>query len=259
MMARIKKPFLSRWGSLALAVAVAILPAQGTVTAQEPDAEQIVRAVVDNLRGGTLAGTYTFTVERPNRTNQYVMEIISDGEDRGLIRVVEPPRDAGQAFLIDGDDLWVYNPRLGRSLRLPPSGRNNAFLGSDISYNDLAGRDLEEDYTPALLSSAGGMLTLELTPKPGAPTPYGKVILEVEAERLTPQRIDYYDQRGTVVRRAGLSEYTPVGDRWVPLRMMVEDVMRAGYRTEALLSDAQFGIDLPEGSFTLQALERGGN
>lgn len=259
MMAWIAHRFLKHWGSLALAVLLATLPTWHTAAAQELSAEQIVRRVVDNLRGGTLEGTYTVTVERPNRTSQYVMTILSDGEERGLIRVVQPPRDAGQAFLIDGDDLWVYNPRLGRSLRLPPSGRNGAFLGSDISYNDLAGRDLEEDYTPTLLPSDGTTLTLELVPKPGAPTPYGQVRVEVEAGRLVPQRIDYYDQRGNVVKRAELSEYTPVGDQWVPLRMSVRDVTRPGYQTEVHLSDARFGIELPDGSFTLQALERGGN
>lgn len=256
-MARMANRLLRTWGILLLALLAAtwaVLPAG----AEELDATEIVRRVVDNLRGGTLEGTYTVTVERPNRTTQYVMTVLSDGEDRGLIRVVQPPREAGQAFLIDGDDLWVYNPRLGRSLRLPPSGRNGAFLGSDISYNDLAGRDLEEDYTPSILASSGQTLTLELVPKPGAPTPYGQVRLEVEAERLVPQRIDYYDQRGNVVKRAELSEYTPVGDRWVPLRMAVQDVTRPGHRTEVRLSDARFGIELPAGSFTLQALERGG-
>ena len=97
--------------------------------ADVPDAEAVLRAVVDNLRGGAMEGTYTFVVERPGRTSQYVMEIVTDGDRRGYIRVIAPPRDAGQAFLMSGDDLWVYNSRLGRSLRLPPSGRSNAFFG----------------------------------------------------------------------------------------------------------------------------------
>lgn len=250
---------LRGWVVLLLATAVA-LSAGGRASAQEPhDAREILQAVVDNLRGGTMEGTYTFTVERPGRASRYVMAILSDGEERGLIRVVEPARDAGQAFLIDGDDLWVYNPRLGRSLRLPPSGRNNAFLGSDVSYNDLAGRDLEEDYTAALLPSEPGSLTLELTPRVGAPTPYGRVMVEVAADHLTPRRIEYYDQRGNVVKRMTLSDYTPAGGRHVPFRMVVEDVTRSGYRTEAVLSEAAFDIALPDGCFTLQALERGCN
>src|SRR5690606_30852067 len=98
-------------------------------------------------------------------------EFATDGDRRGYIRVIAPPRDAGQAFLMNGDDLWLYNSRLGRSLRLPPSGRSNAFLGSDVSYNDLIGRDLEKDYNASLAAADAGALLLDLAPVPGAPTP----------------------------------------------------------------------------------------
>lgn len=226
----------------------------------EPTA--VLAAVVDNLRGGPLLGTYTFVVQRPGRVTEYVMEIVSDGDERGLIRIVAPPREAGQAFLMDGDDLWLYNPRLGRSLRLPPSGRSGAFLGSDVSYNDLVGRDLEKDYVAAFASrdtESGdeGLLVLELTPRPGAPTPYGRVRLGVDEATLTPCWADYYDQRGQVVKRVVLSDYLTAGGRFVPRHMLVEDRTREGYRTVVRLTEVQLDAAVPEACFTLQALERG--
>ena len=232
-------------------------PSGGTSATDLPDAGAILQAVVDNLRGGPMAGTYTFVVERPGRVSEYVMEFISDGDRRGYVRVIAPPRDAGQAFLMDGDDLWVYNPRLGRSLRLPPSGRSNSFMGSDLSYSDIAGRDLEADYSAAAVHSVGDALALELLPRPGAPTPYGRVLVEVEPGNLTPRWVDYYDQRGRVVKRVLLSDYLPVGSRYIPLEMVVEDRVREGYRTIARLSGVEAGIPIPETCFTLQALERG--
>ena len=129
--------------ALGAAGALPLVAASADGGVHTPDADLLLRTVIDNIRGGAMEGVYTFVVERPGRVSEYVMEIASDGDRRGLIQVTAPPRDAGQAFLMDGDDLWVYNPRLGRSLRLPPSGRNNAFLGSDVNYNDIVGRDLE--------------------------------------------------------------------------------------------------------------------
>src|SRR5690606_33719771 len=251
---------------------------------------------VDNLRGGPMRGTQTFVVERPGRITEYVMEIVTDGGERGLIRIVAPPREAGQAFLMDGDDLWLYNPRLGRSLRLPPSGRSGAFLGSDVSYNDIVGRDLENDYIAAFAGAEGetaegaaaagapeggalaggapegaapeggapaggapegaapegggpeggapadgapkgaapegggpdGVIVLELTPRPGAPTPYGRVVVGVDGASLTPRWIDYYDQRGQVVKRLTLAEYLEAGQRRVPRLRVVECRIREG-------------------------------
>lgn len=221
--------------------------------------DAVLEAVVDHLRGGPLRGTYTFVVQRPGRSTEYVMEIVSDGDQRGLIRVTAPPREAGQAFLMDGDDLWLYNARLGRSLRLPPSGRTGAFLGSDVSYNDIVGRDLERDYVAAFAeeSSSEGLIVLELTPRPGAPTPYGRVLIGVEAERLAPRWVDYYDQRGQVVKRLTLSEYLEDGGRFLPLLMEVEDHIRQGNRTVVRLSGVELDAAVPESCFTLQALERG--
>lgn len=222
-----------------------------------PDPSAVLRVVVDNLRGGAMQATYTFTVERPGRVSEYVMELVTDGDRRGHIRVIAPPRDAGQAFLMSGDDLWLYNARLGRSLRLPPSGRSSAFLGSDLSYNDLVGRDLEKDYDPSLTRADGDALILELVPKPGAPTPYGRALIEVDPETLAPRWVDYYDQRGQVVKRLTLSDYLPMGNRRIPLTMVVEDRVREGYRTTARLSDVRFDIPVSEACFTLEALERG--
>lgn len=254
------------------------------------DASAVLEAVVDNLRGGPMRGTQTFVVERPGRITEYVMEIVTDGGERGLIRIVAPPREAGQAFLMDGDDLWLYNPRLGRSLRLPPSGRSDAFLGSDVSYNDIVGRDLENDYIAAFAeteeetaegaAAAGateggapaggapkgaapegggpdGVIVLELTPRPGAPTPYGRVVVGVDGASLTPRWIDYYDQRGQVVKRLTLAEYLEAGQRRVPQLMVVEDRIREGYRTVVRLDDVVLDAAVPETCFTLQALERG--
>src|SRR5690606_37310640 len=49
--------------------------------------DAVLEAVVDHLRGGPLRGTYTFVVQPLGRSTEYVMEIVSDGDQRGLIRV----------------------------------------------------------------------------------------------------------------------------------------------------------------------------
>lgn len=228
-----------------------------TLALAQSDAKAVLHSIVDNLRGGSLEATLTFTVERPDRQTRYVLWSLEDGDKRGLVRVLEPKREAGQAFLMDGDNLWIYNPQLKRSLRLPPSNRNERFLGSDVNYNDLSGRDLEKDYSAKLLSQQP-TLVLELTPNPSAPTPYGKVTLEADAKTRAPSKITYEDQRGNGVRRVTLSNYAvAVGERHVPTKTVIEDLTRPGYRTISVMSEYHFGIKIPEKCFTLEALEKG--
>jgi outer membrane lipoprotein-sorting protein len=229
----------------------------GTVHAQT-NADEVLRRVVDSQRGGTTQrATITMLVERGDRQTEYVIESVSDGQTRSLTRVVAPARDAGQAFLQDGGNLYLYNPRLRRTLRLPPSGQNDAFLGSDISYSDLAGRDLETNYSAEITNETPEQLEITLTPEPLAPTPYGKVVLIASADSYQPLEYTFYDQRGQAVRRILFSEYTQVGDLFFPTHLEVQNLLRRGERTVIRMSDYAFDIDIPSGCFREQALERG--
>jgi len=242
--------------SAALLAAAFLLPV-ARAQAASSDAQKVLDAVIDNLRGLSERATLDLTVERPGRTTHYRMDVISDGDQRSLVRVTEPPREAGQAFLSIGNNLLVYNPRLGRSLRLPPSGRSNAFLGSDLSYDDLAGGEYRDQYTATIAETNDRTVTLELVPKPEAPTPYGKLVFTVLAESYAPQSLTFFDQRGNAVKRLSFGDFQQVDGRTIPQHFEVLDLLKEGYRTTAVYQDAQYGIDVPESCFSEAALERG--
>lgn len=222
------------------------------------DAASILDTIMNNLRGNSQAATLEMQVIRPDEEDVYTMRIYSEGEDRGLTRVIAPPRDAGQAFLNDGDNVFIYSPRLKRVLRLPPSGQSDSFLGSDLSYNDLAGDDLQEDYRVSILEETDESVTLELIPNPDAPTPYGKVELTAEKPSYAPTRITYFDQRGNAVKENLLSDYAEVAGLNIPQRFEVTDLLEEGHRTVVTWQDAEFGVEIPDACFTQNALEREG-
>jgi outer membrane lipoprotein-sorting protein len=240
-----------------LVMTMVLIMAVAGIAQSAPDARAALRRIEDNHRGGSGKFTISLTVDRPGRQTEYVLAIWTDGDERALVLVKAPPRDAGQAFLRDGDNLWIYTPRLKRSLRLPPSGRSESFLGSDISYSDLAGRDTEQDYTPRIISEAEGTVILELQPNPGAPTPYGKLIVKASSGTYAPLEWTFYDQRDRAVKRITFSEHTKVGTRLFPTRTVLDDLLRSGYRTTAVVRDPRFGAAVPDACFTLQALEQG--
>lgn len=246
--------------ALAALLTVLLAAAAPVAAAQEvpEDADAILDRIVDNMRGGGLRATMTLIVERPDRTTEYVLESVSDGADRGLTRVVAPSREAGQAFLSLENELFVYTPRLGRVLRLPPSGRSDDFLGSDLSYSDLAGDDVAEAYDASVHERTEDAVVLSLTPRPGAPTPYGELRFRASLPDLAPQELVFADQRGADVKRIRFEEIRTLEDgRHFPTRMVVEDLTASGGRTIAEWSDIEFQSEIPERCFTQQALERG--
>ena len=234
----------------------AFLALCGLVTAQS-DADALLEQILGNLRGENQRATLVMTVGDGERESRYRLRIYSSGQDRGLIRVLEPAREAGQAFLNDGDDLFVYTPRLRRTLRLPPSGRSDSFLGSDLSYSDLAGDDFRAYYQASVASEDEASVTLTLTPTEGAPTPYGKLELSAEKPSLAPTRPVYYDQRGYAVKESAFSAYQEVGDQRIPTRFEVRDLIR-GSTTVLVWEEAEFDVEIPAACFSQQALEREG-
>ena len=243
--------------TLAAGLVLALASAAAGQTATASDAQAVLDKMVENLRGVSQWATLELTVERPQRTTTYTMEIVTDGDKRSLARVTAPPRDAGQAFLSIGNDLRVYNPRLARSLRLPPSGRSNAFLGSDLSYDDLAGEEYRDQYDAVIAAQDAQAITLELTPHTEAPTPYGKLVFTVQPESYAPLSLTYFDQRGNAVKRMTFSSFAQVDGRTVPERFEVVDLLKDGYRTAASWTDVDYQTPVPASCFTEAALERG--
>jgi len=247
-------------------LAAALLAAAATGLAQsEPaagssgslTAQDVLDRVVENLRGVSQWATLELTVQRPDRTTDYEMQIVTDGDKRSLARVTAPPREAGQAFLSIDTNLLIYNPRLGRSLRLPPSGRSNAFLGSDLSYDDLAGEEYKDQYDATISAQDADAITLDLTPHPEAPTPYGKLEFRVRPGSYVPLSLTFFDQRGNAVKRMTFSDFVEVRGKTVPERFEVVDLLKDGYRTVASWTGVDYDTPVPDRCFTEAALERG--
>jgi hypothetical protein len=226
--------------------------------ARERDVGALLDDVFDQLRGGPRRATLELVVERDGRRDTFVLDVVSDGADRSLIRVLEPQRDAGQGFLVLGSDLLTYLPRVGRVLRLPPSGRSDGFLGSDISFDDLAGEGLIADAEVALAAATDDTVTLRLVPSRNAPTPYGAVRLTARWPDLVPTTLAYEDQRGNDVRRMVLADVMETADgRSVPTRFVVEDLTGSGSTTIATWTIRETSGPLPDACFEPLALERG--
>jgi outer membrane lipoprotein-sorting protein len=224
-------------------------------------AAEILDSVVNSQRGGeTNSATITMSVVRPDKTSEYQIKSVADGGGRSLIQVVAPTKDAGQAFLQDGDNLYLYNPRLKRTLRLPPSNQNDGFLGSDLSYSDLGGNDLQENFTPEISKQDDATVELTLTPKELAPTPYGKIIITADAaNNFRPLTYVYYDQRDTAVRQLTFSEYVETEDTFFPTKTEIVNLISEGESTAITFQDLKFGLDVDQNCFKESALERGCN
>jgi outer membrane lipoprotein-sorting protein len=79
----------------------------------------------------------------------YSKEDKASGQFRNLVRYLEPPRDAGKMALLDGQNLWFYDPAAKSSVRISTQQR----LVGQASIGDVLTVNFAVDYTGTLLGN----------------------------------------------------------------------------------------------------------
>jgi outer membrane lipoprotein-sorting protein len=220
----------------------------------EPDPTQLIKQAFDNWRGKSSYTDVTMTVHRPDWERSMSMLSWTRGDDDALVRFTAPAKDAGNATLKLGDDMWIFNPRLNQILKLPASMMAQAWMGSDFSYNDLAkANQVLTEYTHKLTSSeqrdGHTVYVVEAVPKPEAATVWGKQVVRIRDDGVLLGE-DFLDQDMHLVKSMQTTTVGQLGGRPYPV---VVDMRKAGSVdewTRLHFQQGRFNIHLPDALFT---------
>ena len=114
-------------------------------------ADAIVQAAFDYWRGDASIAQLTMTIHRPTWERTVSIDAWTQGESESLFVIKAPAKDRGNGTLKKGRGMWIYNPKVNKVIKLPPSMMSQSWQGSDFSNNDLAKTDsLIHDYTHTL-------------------------------------------------------------------------------------------------------------
>lgn len=240
---------------LALMLDTAAAPAAG---APPPDAAAIVKRAIDYWRGRSSCTLMAMTVHRPDSERQSVTRGWTRGTKDALVRFTEPARDAGNATLKLGDDMWVFTPRLNRVVKIPFSMMASSWMGSDFSYNDLAKSDqlvvdFDNRVTSTETSDGHVVYVIEATPHRAAPVIWGKEVVKIRDDDLLLEQT-FFDQDGKPIKRLSAQAIGMLGGRRYVTRLRMAKLEAADEWTELDYRDARFDLDLPDGLFTLSNL-----
>jgi outer membrane lipoprotein-sorting protein len=248
-----------------LAFALALL-ASAPAGSAEPDATEIVRRAEDALRGNTAEMKLRMTITTPRWTRELVVRTWDDRpHDRSFVRVLEPEKDKGTAFLRDHDAFWTWLPRVERAMRIPPSMMLQSWMGSDFTNDDLARESsLEKDYVPVLLpgNELDGVAAwqLALQPRPEAPVVWAKVELWIEKARYAPLLYTYYDEPQSghfePLRTLRFSDIHEVQGRPLPHAWEMVPMDKPGHSTRVTLEEVKLDQVLADDIFTQSNLRK---
>jgi len=225
-------------------------------------AHQIIKKSEDLLRGQTSKGSFRMTITTPDYTRTMEMDSWWVENEKALILITSPRREAGNKTLKVGNELWMYLRNTETTIKVPPSMMLQSWNGSDFTNDDLVRESsMIDDYTATILAeeSVGGAPTwkIELVPKPTAPVVWGKIIHWVRKKDYLPAQTEYYDEKGAKVRTMSYSDFKKFGDRTIPSKWFLGNDAKPGHKTEFEYLDVAFDVPISDRIFSFQELERG--
>lgn len=235
------------------------LPAVAAGPAAEPTIDELLNAADDIQRGESSHATITMQVKTDRYERTMTMESWAQGTEKTLIRILQPDKDAGIATLKVDDNIWNYLPKVDRTMKVPAGMMGGSWMGSHFTNDDLVKESrMSEDFDGVITGrpeGGAGEWVVELTPKPDAPVVWGKVIARVNPA-LIPTRIEYFDEKGTLVRTMQFQDIRTMDGRQVPATMLLQPADKPDEYTRVSYDAIDFDVQIPDSTFTLQALKR---
>jgi len=228
-------------------------------SADDAEIVRLLNLTDDIARGESSVATLTMEVKTARYERSVTMKAWSKGTDRSLVVIEEPAKEKGVATLKVGDDMWNYLPKVDRTMKVPAAMMGGSWMGSHVTNDDLVkGSRLSEDYTFTLVEQpqdGDARYVIELVPKPDAPVVWGKVQVVI-SEAEIPVSTEFYDEGGDLVRSMLYQDVKTIGGREMPSTFLVVPADAPEEYTKISYGDIQFDVDLPDSTFSLQALKQ---
>jgi outer membrane lipoprotein-sorting protein len=227
--------------------------------ADAQEAKDLVRTAFDHYRGKASRCTVEMVIHRPSWQRSMTMKAWTRGTADSLIRITAPAKDEGNGTLKTGRDMWTYNPKVNRVIKLPPALMSQAWMGSDFSNNDLSKSDsILNEYTHTLVGTetrdGHTVYVIKSMPRPEAPVIWGMQMLKIRDDHVILSQ-EFFDEDLKPVKKMTTDDIRLLGGRIFPGIWKMQEQGRPDQYTLLRYHQLEFLDDLPGRLFTVQELK----
>ncbi|MBI5204893.1 MAG: outer membrane lipoprotein-sorting protein [Nitrospirae bacterium] len=155
------------------------------------------------------------------------------------------------------DDRWLFVPAINMVRRIAAQDKTSSFVGSDFTYEDVSGRDLQEDNHTIVKEEKLGAkdcYVVKSAPKAGD-VDYSYKLSWVDKVTLLPLKEEYYDKRGELFKVFSADEVKDIkGFPTVTKKKMKN--LQSGHSTEVTYIKSDYNIGIEDSLFSERFLKQ---
>lgn len=228
---------------------------------QGQSAVDIIKKVEQTMRGNSNYSELKMTIVRPDWTREMTMKSWAKGEDYALIQITGPARDKGTMFLKRKNELWNWQPRISKTIKMPPSMLTQSWMGSDFSNDDLVRQssfieDFEHERLADQTIEGRDCYVVQLTPKEGVPVVWGSIKFWIDKKDYLQMKSEFYDEDEYLVSTIAFSKIKNMGGRPIPTVLTVTPAEDEDNKTIIEYLSLEFNKQYEDSFFTIQNMKR---
>jgi len=150
--------------------------------------------------------------------------------------------------IVGDDDRWLYLPSLDNVKRIAASDRRTSFVGSDFFYEDVSGRNINED-THELVKTTDDFYILKNVPKDPKSVEFGSYTAYIHRKTFVMVKVEYLDKKGEKYREYEAQKVELIQGHQTVTKSRMKD-LRTGGQTVLEYSAVKYDIGLPENIFS---------
>ena len=188
-------------------------------------------------------------------TQNREIELFQKEGGKRLIRFLKPADIKGVTFLsLPGDEMYIYMPALGKVRRIASHTKNQSFMGSDFSYEDMGGEKFSKESNVKVFKEEGNNYLLEV-PSTKKDASYSILKMVVNKETFIASKIEFYDKAGRLYKVMTNSSVENVEGKWVAKEIKMENKQNQ-HTTQLKMIKISFDQNLSDDIFTQRNMQK---
>lgn len=238
------------------------------VSAAAPDAEDIMRKV-DVHRYDADDSTFSITLVMKEkggdtRTRKLAMKSKKTGRDKKiLIHFLEPSDVRGVGFMVwqypkKDDERWLYIPSVNMVKRIAANDKRSSFMGTDFTYEDISGREVEDDKHKFVRSeklNGEDCFVIQSTPRDAGSAEFAYRLVWVRKDNYFSVKEQYFDKKKKLLKVYTVDDLEKLQGIWTIKRMTMKNE-QTDHSTSVTYTDVKHNTGIPDTTFTERYLKR---